>query len=103
MTSDETEKVVALPQQGPTEPETPPTPPGRLHGLSIAGMAVSALIGIVALFAYITINWPGNAGRYLVFAFVASGIGFLTCASTAVLTAARDTYGSDRSATAPRR
>lgn len=86
--------VVRLPHEEPPPP--PVTPPGRLHGLAIAGMAVSALIGIAAMLAFITISWPPNTGRYLVFAFVAAGLGFLTCASTAVLTAARDTYAREK-------
>ena len=84
------DNIVRLPKEPP--PPAPPTPPGRLHGLAIAGMAVSALVGIFAMLAFITVGWPGNSGRVLVGAFVLSGIGFLTCASLAVLTAARDTY-----------
>ena len=84
------ENVVRLPKEPPPVPD--PTPPGRLHGLAIGGMAVSALVGIVAMLVFITVRWPGNTGRVMVGAFVLSGLGFLTCASLAVLTAARDTY-----------
>ena len=84
--------VVRLPQEPP--PAASPTPPGRLHGLAIAGMAVSALVGIVAMLIFITVS---NTGRVMVVAFVLSGLGFLTCASLAVLTAARDTYARDGS------
>jgi hypothetical protein len=98
MTSDGTNQVVPLPDSHMQHAEEPVTPPGRLHGLSIAGMAVCALVGIVAMFAFVTINW-GTSGRYFVGAFIAAGIGFLACASTAVLTAARDTYPRERSAT----
>jgi hypothetical protein len=89
-------EVVRLPRESEPVTAEPVTPPGRLHGLAIAGMAVSALIGIAAMLAFITINWPGDSNRYLVFAFVAAGLGFLTCASAAVLTAARDTYTKQR-------
>lgn len=84
------QNVVRLPKDPP--PAAPPSPPGRLHGLAIAGMAVCALVGIVAMLVFITVRWPGNTGRVMVVAFVLSGLGFLTCASLAVLTAARDTY-----------
>ena len=84
--------VVRLPREPEPIPAVPATPPGRMHGFAIAGMAICALIGIAAMLAFITINWPGNSSRYLVFAFVAAGLGFLTCASAAVLSAARDTY-----------
>ena len=38
---------------GPDTPpdETPPTPPGRLHGTAIAGMGISAIVGVAAMFA----------------------------------------------------
>lgn len=74
----------------PTEPA--PSPPTRMHGLAIGGMAVCALVGIVSMLAFITVNWPGRSSRYIVAAFVVAGIGFLACASAAVLTATRDTY-----------
>ena len=86
------DEVVRLPREHEPIPEVPVTPPGRMHGLAIAGMAVCALVGIIAMFGFITINWPGNSSRYIVFAFVAAGLGFLTCAAAAVLSAARDTY-----------
>lgn len=82
--------VVRLPHEPPPEP--PPSPPSRLHGLAIGGMAGCALLGILSMLAFITVNWTESASRYVVGAFVISGIGFLACASAAVLTAARDTY-----------
>ncbi|MDQ3986490.1 MAG: hypothetical protein M3280_08335 [Actinomycetota bacterium] len=63
-----------------------------MHRLAISGMALSALTGILAMLAFITVTWPGDTGRYVIAVFVGSGIGFLACASTAVFSAARDTY-----------
>ncbi len=90
---EEVHNVVRLPGEPP--PEAPPTPPGRLHGLAIAGMGVSALVGIAAVLAFITISWPGDMSRYVVTVFLIAGVVFLACASTAVFTAARDTYRSE--------
>ena len=84
------EKVVRL--SADPAPEPPPTPPTRMHGLAIGGMALCALLGIVSMLALITVNWPGQTGRFIVGTFVLAGVGFLACASAAVLTAARDTY-----------
>lgn len=90
---DDQDKVVVLPGASSVDPEPRrPSPPGRLHGLFIAGMALSALMGIVAMFAFITIGWPGDTGRFVIVAFFVSVVVFLTCASAAVFTAARDTY-----------
>ena len=91
--------VVRLPGEGPPpEPHQAPSAPGRLHGLAIAGMGVSALVGVAAVLAFITITWPADMSRYVVAIFLVSGIVFLVSASTAVFSAARDTYrnGSDR-------
>ena len=68
------------------------TRPGRLHGAAIAGMAFCALTGILAMFAFITIGWPGDSGRNVIAVFVAAGVGFVACASAAVFAAARDAY-----------
>jgi len=68
------------------------SPPGRLHGLAIVGMSACAVVGIVATLAFITVGWPGNSGRRVIAVVVFAAIGFLACASTAVLSAARDTY-----------
>ena len=87
--------VVEIPTEPPVQP--PPSPPSRVHGFAIAGMAFSALLGIVSMLAFITVNWPGQTARYIVGAFVLAGIGFLACASAAVLTAARDTYAVNKS------
>jgi hypothetical protein len=55
-------------------------------------MAVSALTGITSTLAFVTIRWPGSSGRYLIAVLFTSVIVFIVSASTAVLTAARDTY-----------
>jgi hypothetical protein len=44
------------------------------------------------MLAFVTIRWPGSSGRYLIAVLFASVIVFVVSASTAVLTAARDTY-----------
>lgn len=85
-------EVVALPGALAEEPSEPPSPPGRLHGMFIGGMAASAFVGIVAVFGFITVGWPKDAGRVIMGLFFASLIVFLACASAAVFTAARDTY-----------
>ena len=76
-------------------PESPPAPasrPGRLHGLAILAMAVFALLGIGAMLAFITISWPDDSSRYVVAVFMIAVVGFVTSASIAVFSAARDTY-----------
>lgn len=88
----EDETVVRLPADYEPPPEPAPAPPGRLHGMFIGGMAVSALVGVAALFAFITVGWPENIRRYIIALFFFAGIVFLACASAAVFTAARDTY-----------
>jgi hypothetical protein len=55
-------------------------------------MAACALLGIASLFMFATVNWPGNVSRIILGVFFLSALGFLTCASAAVFTAARDTY-----------
>lgn len=87
------EKIVLLPGAAEEPPSpAPPSPPGRLHGLFIGGMAASALVGIVAVFGFITVGWPKDAARVIMAVFFAALIVFLGCASAAVFTAARDTY-----------
>ena len=89
----EPNNVVPLPGDPlPPEPVPPPTAPGRLHGAAIAGMGISAILGVIAMLAFITVNWPENIGRIVVGVCLFSGLAFLAFASMAVFTAARDTY-----------
>ena len=91
------DNVVPLPGDPlPPDPTPPPSPPGRLHGLAIAGMGLSAIIGVAAMLAFITITWPENIGRVVMGICLFSGLAFLTFASAAVFTAARDTYRNDQ-------
>jgi hypothetical protein len=77
-----------------TSPEPPPPPSRhpRKHGLLVSSMSFFALLGIASMFAFITVTWPGDTGRYVTGIFVVSIIGFVTSASAAVFTAARNTY-----------
>ncbi|MGH2749859.1 MAG: hypothetical protein ACRDK3_03145 [Actinomycetota bacterium] len=59
-------------------------------------MALFALLGIAAMLAFITISWPDDTSRYVIVVFTASVIGFMSCASIAVFSAARDTYPRHR-------
>lgn len=77
------------------DPVPPPSAPGKLHGLAIAGMAVCALAGIASMLAFVTVNWPGGPRRVVIGILIASLVGFLSCASAAVFAAARDTYPRD--------
>jgi len=90
------DNVVRLPGE-PLPPEPPPavTPPSRLHGAAIAGMGVSAIVGVTAMLAFITVTWPANIARVVIGVCLFSGLAFLTCASAAVFTAARDTYRTE--------
>jgi len=76
----------------PPQPPAESRPLGRLHGLAIVGMAVFALIGIASMLAFITISWPDDSSRYVVAVFMIAVVGFVTSASIAVFSAARDTY-----------
>ena len=84
--------VVPLGTDPPVEHPEAPSPPGRLHGLAIAGMASSALVAIVAGFLFIAVGWPDNTGKIVASIGFFAGISFLAFASAAVFTAARDTY-----------
>lgn len=88
-------RVLPLGVEPPAEPPPPVTPPGRLHGLAITGMALSALVGIVSMFLFVSVGWPDETGRYVIAVFFFSAIAFIACASAAVFTAARDTYATN--------
>ena len=93
----EANNVVQLPGEPlPPDPVPPPTPPGRMHGAAIAGMGISAIVGVAAMLALITITWPASVSRVVVGICLLSGLSFLAFASTAVFTAARDTYRNDK-------
>ena len=79
----------------PPEPAPPPSPPGRLHGAAIAGMGISAIVGVAAMLAFITITWPENLKRVVVGVCLFAGIAFLAFAAAAVFSAARDTYRNE--------
>ena len=86
-------RVIRLPEAHDPEPVVEEaSPPGRLHGAFIAGMAISALLGTAAMFAFITIGWPEDTQRYVVGVMIVAVLAFLTCASAAVFTAARETH-----------
>lgn len=94
-------RVIPLGTDPIPEPVVPPTPPSRVHGLAISGMAMFALVGIVAMFLFVTVNWPDDTGRWVIGTLFVCGLGFIGCASAAVFSAARDTYarggtGGDR-------
>lgn len=55
-------------------------------------MAISALLGTVAMLAFVTVRWPEDAGRFLIAAVFLCAIAFMTFSSVAVFSAARDTY-----------
>ncbi len=47
-------------------PEPPPSPPGRIHGIAIAGMGVSAIVGVLTMVAFITVTWPASIARVVI-------------------------------------
>ncbi len=84
--------VVPLPTDPPIDEPPAPTPPGRLHGLAIAGMGISAIVGVTTMVAFITVTWPASVARVVIGICAMSGLLFLAFASAAVFSAARDTY-----------
>ncbi|MFN2595171.1 MAG: hypothetical protein ABR579_09825 [Actinomycetota bacterium] len=76
----------------PPPPPAPSAPQSRLHALSISGMALCALLGIVSMIALITVRWPGTSERAVIALLIFCSIGFLASASIAVFSAARATY-----------
>jgi ABC-type uncharacterized transport system permease subunit len=67
-----------------------------MHGAAIAGMGISAIVGVASMLLYITVTWPENVGRVVIGVCLFSGLAFLTFASTAVFSAARDTYRNEK-------
>lgn len=80
----------------PPEPPPPPSRMGRVHSLSIATMAISALIGTASTFLFVTVGWQGAARRAVIVAIVLAALMFIASAFIAVLSAARDTYTTQR-------
>ncbi len=76
------------------EPEPIPTRPRPLHAFAITGMALSALVGIVSMFLFVTVNWPGSPRRIVIGILFLSAVSFIAFAAAAVFTAARDTYAA---------
>ena len=98
----DTNNVVKLPgDPPPPDPVPPPTPPGKLHGAAIAGMGISAIVGVFAMLAFITVTWPENLARIIIGICLLSGLAFLAFASSAVLSAARDTYRNEEDRKVP--
>ena len=95
---DNEDKIVLLPTDHVPEAEVEQSsPPSRLHGAFTTGMALSALVGIASMFAFITVGWSESTRGYVLAVFFISVLVFLTCASAAVFTAARDTHAAPRS------
>jgi hypothetical protein len=84
--------VVPLGVEKKEDPLPPPRPHSTLHRLAISGMSLSALAGICVLFLSIGMGLPAGGRRVAVAFVVGAGVVFLACASTAVFTAARETY-----------
>jgi hypothetical protein len=90
--------VVPLGVEKQEEPPPPPRQHSGLHTLAISGMSISALVGICVLFLSIGIGLPAGGRKAATATVVGAAIVFLACASTAVFTAARETYPSKGSA-----
>lgn len=90
--NDDEAEVVPLGVEKIEDPPPPPRPHSTLHTLAISGMSLSALAGICVLFLSIGIGLPAGGRRATIAFVVGAGVVFLACASTAVFTAARETY-----------
>jgi len=85
------DKVVPLPSD--YVPQQPPVSrPGVMHGTATIAMAVFAIVGFLAMLAFITVGWPGRSGRYVIAVVFLAIVGFLASAAIAIFAAARDTY-----------
>ena len=60
---DTPDNVVPLGNAPEPVAEEPPRPRGGLHRIAISGMALSALVGIASMLAFITVSWPNDTGR----------------------------------------
>lgn len=90
------DNVIPLGTDPPKEVPAPVASTSRLHAVATAGMAICALIGVLATYLFITVNWTETTRRYVIVAGFLAGIGFLAFASTAIAAAARDTYTATR-------
>jgi hypothetical protein len=55
-------------------------------------MAVCALLGIVLVFALITLSWSDDSRRIVIAMLVFTSVAFMASATTAIFAAARGTY-----------
>lgn len=78
------------------DPPPPSLPRSTLHSMAVGGMSLSALVGICVLFFSIGVGLPDGGRRVAMAIIVGTVVVFLACASTAVFTAARETYPSRR-------
>jgi uncharacterized membrane protein len=62
-------------------------------------MGISALVGVGALFTFVTVTMPDSVSRLVIGIFLGAGAVFLVCATSAVFAAARDTYRDSSSKT----
>jgi hypothetical protein len=90
--NDDHADVVPLGVEKQEDPPPAPRPHSTLHTLAISGMSLSALLGICVLFLSIGIGLPAGGRRASIAIVVGAAVVFLACASTAVFTAARETY-----------
>lgn len=89
---DDGAEVVPLGAERHDDPPPPPRAHSTLHTLAVSGMSLSALVGICVLFLSIGIGLPAGGRRASIVIVVGAAVVFLACASTAVFTAARETY-----------
>lgn len=54
----------------------------------MAGLALSALVGLLATIGFVSVSWPGESSRFVFGIVIVSGISFLASASIAIFAAA---------------